>query len=89
MDKFIFIALGVGALIIAAVDQAGDSMQEVQSPAASEIQNSSGVGGLVRPTAEVQPSSAAPPQFPEPVNPIPQASDLGGKVLESRFQPDG
>jgi hypothetical protein len=89
MDKLLYIALGVGVMIVAAVDQptAEDANAAASAPTVADL----------RPTRPMQESAAAEwnppsngaPTLPQPVNPIPQADDLGGKVLADRFQPDG
>lgn len=90
MDKIIYLALGAAALILAAVDQTG-SQQPPQQPSAvvaQSVPTKRDQGWQT--SADAQPDvPAVPIGYEEPVNPIPHASDLSGKVLDDRFQPDG
>ncbi len=90
MDKIIYLVLGAAALILAAVDQTGrqqpaqqDSVVVAQSLPRKRDQ------GWHAPAIAQPEVGAAPVGYVEPVNPIPHASDLSGKVLDDRFQPDG
>lgn len=96
MDKFIYAAFGVGALILAVLDQSdGDGpvtpavagavtgAPVASAPALSSAMGASGSSSYV--------ATASPAAFamPQPVNPIPRANALAGKVIDDRFQPDG
>jgi hypothetical protein len=89
MDKMILVAIGVGFLIVAAVDQREDAASvpatSVSHAPASPVASFASVGTTSE-AAVVAPVLATPPP---PVNPIPRAAELGGKVIDDRFQPDG
>lgn len=82
MDKLILIVLGLGLFILALGDEGGDDAQ------------AGGTAPMTPPTIATRPAyvtgapSPAPAPF-VPVNPIPPASALHGKVIDDRFQPDG
>ncbi|WCP12337.1 hypothetical protein sphantq_00736 [Sphingobium sp. AntQ-1] len=92
MDKFIYVALGVGVLIIAAVDQSTSTGQAtspalVANTAAAQSPSSAINESGASYNADTSPRvtfSVLPPS-----NPIPRADALGGKVIDNRFQPDG
>lgn len=90
MDKIIYLVLGAAALILAAVDQTG-SQQSPQQPSAVVAQSLPRKQDQGWHTSAIaQPDvPAVPIGYVEPVNPIPHASDLNGKVLDDRFQSDG
>lgn len=87
MDKIIYAVLGAAALILAAVDQTESRQPQEQSPSTTVAVPplSQGQGWHVSVTTQ----SEVPVDYMQPVNPIPQAADLGGKVIDDRFQPDG
>jgi len=92
MDKLIFFAIGAGALIVAISDQIGvGATQEYSAENASSntAQYSGGSDDAPLASAAASASSSEPADYSQPVNPTPVAADLGGKVIDSRFQPDG
>ena len=91
MDKFIYVAIGVGALVVAAVDQVGEGAHEDAavpqrfSAPQSPVSNPSDAS----PSVEYAPNFVQQPNIDQAFNPIPRAEDLGGRVIEDRFQSDG
>ncbi|WP_370310110.1 hypothetical protein [Sphingobium abikonense] len=94
MDKSLLFALGVGVMIVAAVDQGGDSEsgETVAEAGQNDPQNlapqGSGAAGMGW-SVDADRADTGPAALPPPVNPIPRAEDLGGKVISDRFQADG
>lgn len=86
MDKLLLIALGLGLFIAAVSDDKGAEAPTVEpAPGQRFSQAVSGAGTHATYTV-MAPASAAPPFVP--VNPIPKADALGGKVIDDRHQPD-
>ncbi|MGJ8482194.1 hypothetical protein [Sphingobium yanoikuyae] len=91
MDKLIYLALGIGAIIVAASDQDGESQPGKSSPTiapAAAMHEQSRMILPAKPSGNAAPS-VANEEYLEPVNPIPEAADLGGRVIQDRFQSDG
>lgn len=92
MDKLIFFAIGAGALIVAISDQIGGNSSNEYSAENASSNNAQYSGGSYEAplaSAAVSAPSSAPADYSQPVNPTPVAADLGGKVIDSTFQPDG
>lgn len=87
MDKIIYVVLGAAALILAAVEQTESGQPQEQSPTTIVAVPPSRQGQGWHVSVPAQPD--VPVDYMQPVNPIPQAADLGGKVIDDRFQPDG
>lgn len=92
MDKFIYVALGVGVLLIAAVDQSNDAGQAtspVEIAVTDGAQSPSSAIGESGSSSYTETAAPGTLSALQPVNPIPRADALGGKVIDDRYQPDG
>ena len=93
MDKILYMTLGVGVMIIAAVDQVDQSAAPERTLRHNQknVENAAFTKAETDSTwsANAQPYHANKVAPPAPVNPIPRAEDLGGKVISDRFQGDG
>lgn len=92
MDKFIYVAVGVSALLIAAVDQsnnAGQATSPVGLAVTDAAQSPSAAIGETRLSSYTEMAPSETRSALPSVNPIPRADALAGKVIDDRFQPDG
>ena len=92
MDKFIYVALGVGVLLIAAVDQSKDTGQATSPISIADSDRPQSPSSAIGESNSPSHTETTPPDTLsalQPVNPIPRADALGGKVIDNRFQPDG
>ncbi|KMS55936.1 hypothetical protein [Sphingobium cupriresistens] len=92
MDKFIYVALGVGVLLIAAVDQSNNAGQATSPTVVAVTDTAQSASSAIGEASSLSYTETAPPDTLsafQPVNPIPRADALGGKIIDDRFQPDG
>ncbi|MFY9350208.1 MAG: hypothetical protein WBL20_23055 [Sphingobium sp.] len=89
MEKLILIVLGLGLFILAMGDESGGDAE-----AGAAVPGTPASAVMTVPMGGMRPAYATGAPSPErepltPVNPIPPASALHGKVIDDRYQPDG